>query len=175
MMPPRLSKTTLLAHIVLSVGSMGAVAAFLTLAVIGLSSREPENIRAAYVVMDLVTRIVIVPLILAALLSGIVQSLGTAWGLVRHYWVLAKLLLTAFTVGVLLLQLGPIAMLAALAAESSLSDAMAWQARLSLVVHASGGLLVLFLATTLSVFKPRGMTPCGRRRHELGVGRSTPS
>jgi hypothetical protein len=44
--------------------------------------------------MDLIGRWVLVPLSLGALASGIVQSIGTKWGLVRHYWVLVKLLLT---------------------------------------------------------------------------------
>jgi hypothetical protein len=39
--------------------------------------------------------------------------------------------------------------------------------RIQLVVHAAGGLLVLLAATTLSVYKPWGMTPYGRRKqHE---------
>ena len=31
---------------------------------------------------------------LATLLTGIVLSLGTKWGLLKHYWIVAKLLLT---------------------------------------------------------------------------------
>jgi hypothetical protein len=41
--------------------------------------------------MELTTWIVIVPLSLAALLTGVVQSLGTPWGLFRHRWIVAKL------------------------------------------------------------------------------------
>jgi len=33
---------------------------------------------------------------LAALATGLVQSLGTEWGLLRYYWVLGKLFLTIF-------------------------------------------------------------------------------
>ena len=44
--------------------------------------------------MELTGWYVIVPLCLASLVTGLVMSLGTRWGLFRHYWVLAKLLIT---------------------------------------------------------------------------------
>ena len=51
-------------------------------------------VRGAYLSMNLIGLYVIVPLSLAALLTGLVQSLGTDWGLFRYYWILAKFLLT---------------------------------------------------------------------------------
>ena len=101
-MPARLRKLALTAHIIFSVGWFGAVAAFLALAVAGLTSRDTQLVRTAYAAMELTARWVIVPLAVASLLSGIIQSLGTPWGLVRHYWVLAKLLLTTFATIILL-------------------------------------------------------------------------
>jgi hypothetical protein len=95
-MTPRLRKLVLTAHITFSVGWFGAVAAFLALAIAGLTNRDVQMVRTAYAAMELTARFVIVPLAIASLLSGIVQSLGTTWGLFRHYWVLAKLLLTTF-------------------------------------------------------------------------------
>jgi hypothetical protein len=48
-----------------------------------------------------------------------------------------------------------------------LSSADLREARISLVAHAGGGLLVLLVPATLSVYKPRGMTRYGRRKqHE---------
>ena len=41
--------------------------------------------RGAYLAMDLIGWFVIVPLSLASLLTGLVQALGTTWGLFRHY------------------------------------------------------------------------------------------
>ena len=41
--------------------------------------------RAAYLAMELTTWSVIVPLSLAALLTGLFQALGTEWGLFQHY------------------------------------------------------------------------------------------
>lgn len=96
-MTPHLRKFALTAHVTASVGSLGAVAVFLALAVAGLTRQDDRMVRAAYIAMEFTAWYVIVPLVLAALLTGLVQSLGTTWGLFRHYWVLAKLLLTVLT------------------------------------------------------------------------------
>ncbi len=162
-MPPRLRKLALTAHVASSVGWLGAVTGFLVLAVTGLTSGDAQTVRAAYLAMDLTARLVIVPLALASLLTGLVQSLGTPWGLFRHYWVLVKLLVTVLATVVLLMQTEPISYLADVAAETTLSGADLRQARISLVAHAGGGLLALLVPTALSVYKPRGMTAYGRR------------
>lgn len=163
-MPPRLRKITLIAHIVSSVGSLGAVAGFLALAIAGLFTESDQVMRSVYIVTELVARSVIVPLVFASLVTGLVQSLGTTWGLFRHYWVLAKLLLTIFTAVVLMLQMSGIAHVAAVAADPGFASTDVPGLRRSLVVHAAGGLIVLLVTTTLSVLKPRGLTRYGWRR-----------
>ena len=128
-------------------------------------------VRAAALAMGLTTWFVILPLSLAALTTGLVQALGTAWGLFRHYWILFKLLLTALATTVLLLKLGPISDLADAAASATFSSADLIGLRTSLLVHAGGGLLVLLAAVTLAVYKPRGMTRYGlRKQREQGHG-----
>lgn len=74
-------KFALTAHVASSVGSLGAIAAFRALAIAGLISSDAQMMRSAYLAMDLTARAVIVPLVVASLLTGLVQSLGTAWGL----------------------------------------------------------------------------------------------
>lgn len=71
---------------------LGAIATFLALAIAGLSSEDDEIVRSIYVAMDMIARTVIVPLVFASLATGLIQSLGTTWGLFRHFRVLAKLL-----------------------------------------------------------------------------------
>jgi hypothetical protein len=156
-MPPRLRKFALTAHVASSVGLLGAVAGFLVLSVAGLTSHDAWVARAAYVAMNLTAEFVIVPLAFASLLVGIVESLGTMWGLWRYYWVVAKLLLTVFATIVLLLQMDTIGRLADLAADGALSTADLGQ-QTRLVVHAAGGLLVLLVPVVLSVYKPWGIT-----------------
>jgi len=163
-MTPSLRKFALTAHIAFSVGWLGAVAAFLALAIAGLTSRDAQMVRAAYAAMELTARFVIVPLAFASLLSGLVQSLGTPWGVFRHYWVVAKLLLTAFGTIVLLAKMPLIGYAAHRAAETTPSSAYLHMAGMQLAVHATGGLLVLFVITALSVYKPWGLTPYGQRK-----------
>jgi hypothetical protein len=165
-MPAALRKLALVAHVVASVGFLGAVASFLALALVGLAGEDAEIARAAYRAMAAIAWAVIVPLCFAALLTGLIQALGTAWGLVQHYWVVVKLLLTLVTTVVLLLQTAAIDAVAAAAADATWSSIDLRAARISLASHAAGGLLVLLLATILSVYKPRGLTRAGWRRQQ---------
>lgn len=166
-MTPSLRKFALTAHVTSSVGLLGSIAVFLALAVAGLTSQDAQIVRAAYLAMDLTARFVIVPLAFASLLTGLIQSLGTPWGLFRHYWIVAKLLLTAFATIVLLVKMELIGYAARLAAETILPRNDLRAAGMQLAVHAAGGLLVLLVPAILSVYKPRGLTPYGRRKqHE---------
>src|SRR5574338_1362322 len=112
MMTPRVSKIALTAHITSSVGWIGAVATFLALAIAGLMSKNDQIVRTAYLAMELIGWCVIVPFSIASLLTGLVQSLGTSWGLFRHYWVLAKFLITILATIILLVHTQPIGILA---------------------------------------------------------------
>ena len=161
----RLRKFALAAHVAFSVGWLGAVAGFLALAVAGLTSQDPQMVRAAYLTMELTGWFVLVPLAVASLVTGLVQSLGTYWGLFRHYWVLAKLLINVFATGVLLLYMQTLGSLGDVAAETTLSsDDLGVLRSPSPVLHAGAALLLLLVATTLAVYKPRGMTPYGQRK-----------
>jgi hypothetical protein len=164
-MPPRVRKVALTAHVTFSVGWLGAVVAFLALAIIGLTSQEAQTVRGAYLVMEPAARLVLVPLAFASLISGIVQSLGTPWGLFRHYWILFKLLLTVFATIVLLIYMKTFRTMAAVAADPSVDLGVVRNA--SPLLHAALALLVLLVATVLALYKPRGLIPYGwRKQHE---------
>jgi hypothetical protein len=171
---PRLRKFALTAHVVSSVGWLGAVAAFLVLAVAGLTRDDPEILRGIYVGMALLTWWVIVPLCAASLLTGILQGLGTPWGLLRHYWVLVKLILTVIATVVLAVRLGDIRFLGEQAADAGLTNTGFRDERATMVVHAGGGLLVLLAATILAIFKPPGRTRYGWRRLQQESSQNTP-
>src|SRR6516164_4768308 len=98
----RFRKLTLLAHIAFSVGWFGAVIPYIALTITGLVSTDAQTVRSAYLALDLIGWFVIVPLSIAALFSGIVQSLGTQWGLIRYWWIVAKLVLTVIAIIVLI-------------------------------------------------------------------------
>jgi hypothetical protein len=163
MMSPRLRRFVLTTHVTTSVGWLGAVASFLALAIAGLTSRETQMVRAAYLAMELTGWFVIVPLSLASPLTGLVQSLGSTWGLFRHYWVLVKFLITIPATVLLLVHMRPIGHLARVVEETTLAGGELAGLRLQLVADAGAALVVLLAATVLSVYKPRGLTPYGKR------------
>jgi hypothetical protein len=162
-MPPRLRKLVLTTHVTCSVGWLGAVTAFLALAISGLVATDAQVVRADYLAIDIVGWDVIVPFGVCSLATGLVQSLATEWGLFRHYWVLVKFLLTVGAFVLLLVHMQLVQSLANVAASTSLSSADLRDLRIQLVGDAAAALLVLAAATALSVFKPRGMTRRGRR------------
>jgi hypothetical protein len=157
-MPPGLRKLALTAHVTSSVGWLGAAAAYVAIAVAGTAHGGPSA--AAYAAMDQVGRLAIVPLCLAALATGLVQALGTEWGLVRHWWIVAKLALTAVATVVLLVHMPTVTRMAQSAVETSPADSGPVGAQF--VVHAVGGVVVLLATTALSIYKPWGRTPYGR-------------
>jgi hypothetical protein len=164
-MTPGVRKLVFTAHVASSVGWLGAVAGFLALSVIGLTSEDAQTVRGAYLVMEPAAWLILVPLAFASLLTGLVQALGTTWGLFRHYWVLFKLLINLFATIVLLLYLETFSSMAGVAADSS-ADLGAVR-NPSPMLHAAAALLLLLAATTLAVYKPRGITRYGRRKqHE---------
>ncbi len=163
-MQPRMRKLMLMLHIASSVGLLGAIGAFFALAIVGITRQEEQIIRAVYFSMQLTTRLVIVPLAFASLISGIVQSLGTHWGLFKHYWVLIKLLLVVLATAILIVKIELIDYAAELSTKSFLPRAELHEMGIQLTVHAAGGMIVLCLPLILSIFKPEGRTPFGWRK-----------
>lgn len=163
-MSPGLRKLALTAHVTSSVGWLGAVACFLALAVVGLTGRDAQTVRGAYLVMEPAARLVLVPLAFASLLTGLVSSLGTAWGLFRHYWVVFKLLINVFATIVLLIYMETFRFMAGVAADPSTDLGEVRSA--SPVLHAALALLLLLVATVLGVYKPRGLTRYGWRKQQ---------
>ena len=167
-----LRNLVLTAHITCSVGLLGAVAAFLALSIAGLIAHDSQIIRAAYLTMPLIARLVIVPLAIASLLTGLIQSLSTSWGLFRHYWVLGKFVLTTLATVVLLAKMELITYAAKLAGEAILPGADLRAAGFELMIHSAGGLFVLLVPMVLSVYKPLGLTSYGRRKQQEERGSS---
>ena len=164
---PRLRKFTLTMHITFSVGWIGAVVAFLALVVTAMTSQDAQILSAAWIAMELTGWFAIVPLAVASLLTGLVISLGTKWGLFRHYWVLFSLVLTFLAIVVLLSNMQTVSFFAGLAAGTGSADVGALRGGLQgELLHAGVGLLVLLVIQVLNVYKPRGLTPYGWRKQQ---------
>ncbi len=161
---PGLRKLALTAHVTTSVGWLGAVAAFLVLSVAGLRSEDPQIARSAYVAMGLTAWYLILPLCLASLATGLVQSLVTPWGLFRHYWVLIKFLITVLSTLILFVHMRPITYVAGVAASGALAAGDLRRLRIQLAADAAFALVALLVNTVLSIYKPRGLTRYGWRK-----------
>ncbi|MBI3894790.1 MAG: hypothetical protein HY313_02550 [Acidobacteria bacterium] len=173
-----LRKLGVTTHVAFSVGWLGAEVGFLALAIVGLTSQDVQEVRAAYLAMDLIGWFVIVPFSFAALITGLILALGTPWGLFRYYWIVAKFLLTIGAILVLLVHTN--AMQEAASRVSGVAAETLFGARahlrasgagghlgdlqMQLLVAAGAGLLVLLTTTTLGVYKPWGKTRYGQRK-----------
>jgi hypothetical protein len=163
-MTPGVRKVALAAHIACSVGWIGGVVAYLTLGVAAVTSQDTGTIRAAWTAMDLIGSFALVPLALAALLTGLIMSLGTNWGVFRHYWTLMSFVLTVLATIVLVVHMLDVSFVAEVAQglEGARLEALGGD-----LVHPGLGLVVLLVIHVLNVYKPRGLTPYGwRKQHE---------
>lgn len=174
-MSPGLRKLALATHLTLSVGWIGAVAAYLALGVAAVSTQDAQTVRGAWIAMEVTGWYVIVPLALGSLLTGLVMALGSRWGLFRHYWVLASLALTTLAVAVLLLHMPTVSSQADVARVASASDLDQLGGDL---FHSALGLVVLLAVQVLNLYKPPGLTRYGWRkqdelRHQQAANRTT--
>lgn len=169
-MTPAVRKLAITAHVTFSVGWLGAVAAFLVLSIAGLTSHDAEVVRGAYLSMDLISRFIIIPMCFAALITGLLQALGTPWGLFRYYWIMLKFGLAIFaTFALLVHQFGAMAEAAKRvsgAAAETLFSADFGPLKTELVRAPSLAIVLLLVVTTLGVYKPWGLTRYGRRKQQ---------
>lgn len=155
LLTPSWRKALLLTHLITSLGWMGAIAAYLALAAQGLAGAGDIATRAAYLGMQEVGWRAVVPLGAVALTGGILQALGTPWGLARHAWVVVKLVISAVALAVLLLHMGPTDELARAATQGPLQPADLRGLRLQLVGDSAAAIVVLLVTAALGLYKPR--------------------
>ena len=173
-MTPGVRKLALTVHLTCSVGWIGAVVAYLALGIAAVTSLEVQTVRAAWTAMDVIGWWAIVPLAIAALVTGLLMSLGTHWGLFRHYWVLISLVLTIVSTVVLVLHMPTVSAMAKLAQTVDGTDLRALGGDL---FHPAVGLVVLLAIAVLNVYKPSGVTPYGwrKQREQRNALRMMPS
>ena len=114
----------------------------------------------------MIVPIVVPPLSLGILSTGLILGLGTRWRLVRYWWVLVKLLLWLVMTVLVFVSLVPaVNGIAVLSATTMSADAV----RTSLgtlptvlMFPPIVSFLMLGVAAILSIFKPRRRTPWSR-------------
>lgn len=168
---PVARKILLTLHIAVSVGWMGAAAAYVTLNVPALTEGDEQAVRAAYLMMPIVFVYALVPLAVATVVTGVALALGSKWGLFQHYWVTVSLGVTLFAAAILVLHLPAVNDQAAIAADRH-GDVFALGGDL---FHSVGGFVVLSVPLVLNVVKPRGLTRRGWRMQEGRRNSPTPT
>lgn len=158
-LPRRVRVTVLTVHIVTSVGWMWLIGALVALEVISLLTNDPAHRAGISAAMAMIALWVLIPVVSVSVISGLVLALSTPWGLIQHWWVIAKCAIAgALTViGLLLLPRLP-----QIIAEDF------EPVRQPTLVTRSVALMLLLMATGLSVVKPWGRTPHGRRVQRAG-------
>ena len=168
-MTPALRKLILTAHVTFSIGWIGAVAAFLALSVASVTSRSP-HVGGACISMDLISRFVIIPMCFGALATGIIDALGTPWGLFRYYWVVIKFGLTLIVTSLLLMhQSSAIALAAKRVSGATATQLFATDfapLKIELVRKSALAIVLLLGITALGIYKPWGLTAYGLRRQQ---------
>ncbi|HWM39595.1 MAG TPA: DUF2269 domain-containing protein [Streptomyces sp.] len=165
-LPRPARRAVLVAHVTVSVGWLGISLCLLALAVAG--ARDPDAFaEPAYLAMKLFADWLLLPVALASLTTGLVLSLGTAWGLARHRWVYVKFWLTLAATGLTVFSFKPGATQAAAmvaAGETVPSTDLLFPPAVSLALYT--------FITAVSVLKPWGLTRRGRRMREARTGRT---
>jgi hypothetical protein len=155
-------------HLTLSIGWIGAVVAYLGLVIVAMTNQNDVTLRAIWIALGLIGRLVIVPLALASLLTGLIMALGTRWGLFRHYWVMISLLLTVVAVVVLMQHMQTVGYAASVAAGTdSATIGLLREALSGELIHSGLGLAVLLVIQVLNVYKPAGVTSFGWRKQNV--------
>ncbi|MCA1588399.1 MAG: hypothetical protein LC744_07050 [Chloroflexi bacterium] len=162
-----------LAHLVAALGWIGADVVVGVLAVTGFTSGDPGTVAASYIALHAFAVPVLLTFGLTALGSGLGLSVTSGWGIIRYWWVAAKLLINVVLSGLVLILLQPrlaTASAAAVRVDVTLADRLE-RIPLDLLFPAFVSGAALLAASLLGTFKPWGRTPFGRRRSST-TGRS---
>jgi hypothetical protein len=141
----------LVTHVLSSVGWFGVAVMVLFLFLVAGSSATADA-RTVYRVIE-TSLWISVPAAAVSGVTGVVLGLGTPWGLAKHWWVVLKEIAFVPLVLTDLLVVGP-----------SVHDAARGASSGGMLQPVVAHCVVLALATVVSVLKPFGRTPRGRRR-----------
>ncbi|WP_434592322.1 DUF2269 domain-containing protein [Streptomyces sp. A5-4] len=152
-LPRPARRAILVAHVTASAGWLGLTVGLLALGVTAYTTKSAATTQATYSAMKVFGDWLLVPLALLSLVTGLVLSLGTTWGLSKHRWVWTKFWLTLVTAAATIFALRPSISAAAL---EGIPDS-------SLIAAPTVASAAYFFMTAISVLKPWGLTRRGRR------------
>jgi len=149
----------------------GWLVAALCMLLISWTNSDPAQHYPTGLVLERMDRLIMIPLPLVAIATGIVLSWGTSWGFVRWYWVIVKQLATyalmalgPFTVHEWIVQMTDLSR--AGVAGAAYANTQRLHVLASLAIVATGAAIV-----TISVLKPWGRRrAAGLRILSAGLG-----
>ncbi|MEV5607080.1 DUF2269 domain-containing protein [Streptomyces sp. NPDC052225] len=152
-------RALLVVHVAASACWLGVTLGLLALAVTATTTGAGPAVEASARSMKLFADWLVIPLALLTLLSGLVLSLGTPWGLARHRWIYVKFWLTlaTTTASVLVLRPGVDDAVATISAGGQVPRAA------DLLAGPIVSLASYVFMTAISVLKPWGLTRRGRK------------
>ncbi|TJY42205.1 hypothetical protein E5161_09350 [Cohnella pontilimi] len=135
-------KWLLTLHLLFSAIMLGNAVAFLILSLTAAAVHDAEALKATYASMHVLARTSVRASTIGAVVTGVLLSVLTRWGLFRFYWIIAKEALAIVAIG-----LGPFGMY-----FWTLKAGSSWQLWSGIVVQ----ILTLASLFVISVFKPWG-------------------
>ncbi|MDQ0894900.1 hypothetical protein [Agromyces ramosus] len=160
---PRIRKVVLLTHIAAAGAWLGLDLVLGVLVFTAFTASAVQSAAAAASVASFATW----PLItvgLVTLVTGVLLGVGSKYGLVRYWWVLAKLVLNVVLVTLVVLVLAPGTSALSGAALDSLAAGTAPTLPSTLVFPPIVSSTAVIVAMALAVFKPWGRVGARRRR-----------
>lgn len=154
-----------LVHLIAALGWIGVDVVLGVLAVTGFTSDDPALVAASYRALAVFAVPLLLVFGLGTLASGLLLGIGGGWGLVRYWWVVAKLGINIILSSLVLVLLQPriaAAGAAAARADATLADRLG-HIPLDLIFPAFVSGAALLGASLLGTFKPWGRTPFGSR------------
>ncbi|MDF3144262.1 MULTISPECIES: DUF2269 domain-containing protein [unclassified Streptomyces] len=152
-------RVSLVVHVVAAASWLGLTLGLLALGITAATTGSAVTVEASVRAMKLFADWLLLPVAFLTLVSGLVLSLGTQWGLARHRWVYVKFWVTlaTTTATVFALRPGVNSAVAAVAGGGPLPDAG------DVLFGPIVSLSAYVFMTVISILKPWGLTRRGRR------------
>jgi uncharacterized membrane protein len=164
---PAARKTVLVLHIISGIGWMGVDIAVFVLLMTARTTDDAALVASAFNAIRMIVPVVVPPLSLGILVTGLLLGLGTPWGLVRYWWVVVKLILSLVMTVLVFVSLVPgVNSMDVLSATTMSADAVRaslGELPTQLMFPPVVSFLMLGVATILSIFKPWSRTPWSRQ------------
>ncbi|WP_328304617.1 hypothetical protein [Actinomycetospora sp. NBC_00405] len=149
-------RAVLITHIASAGAWLGVDVAMAVLIVTAMTADEPGTLAFSLQALDVVSIWPLLACGLLCLLSGVVLGVGSKWGLLRYWWVAAKLVLNLVLTGLVLVSLrAEVVEQAALARRSAAGEVVTYDLS-NLIYPPTVSPTLLLVAIALSVIKPWG-------------------